>query len=317
MGIDAPVLPIVRRVVSGVGKRSMLMYGVQDINFVNDDIDRNFSILKGCASKYNLKKSNEFFKLIGFENVYSLDISNEASPDYIENLNNPVSTLLHNRFDFIYDGGTLEHVFNVKQSLENGVKMLCEDGVIFHHLPMNGLVNHGFYQFCPNLFFDYYLSNSFVDCAVYFYNVSDGVQEYGFRDIIPKAVLRSQTMLSFVARKTALSTTNDPMQFMYSANTAGLSEALEGAPFYIWGTGGGFVNNYLAWFVESGSSSQCLGFIDSNPEKAGSVFHGHAVYHPSRLMQESQDPRILVASTYYPEIEFIIEGMGLKFRLVR
>ena len=102
----------------------------------------------------------ELFKFLGFESVSSLDASAYEGADYIHDMNMPVSRGMREKWDVIFDGGTLEHVFDVKQSLENIHSMLRTNGVIIHVSPSNNHVDHGFYQFSPTLFFDFYSVNA-------------------------------------------------------------------------------------------------------------------------------------------------------------
>jgi hypothetical protein len=53
----------------------------------------------------------------------------------------------------VFDGGTLEHVFNFPVALKNCMEMLRQDGRLFIHNCANNLCGHGFYQFSPELFF--------------------------------------------------------------------------------------------------------------------------------------------------------------------
>jgi hypothetical protein len=103
------------------------------------------------------------FRLLGLSDVHALDCSGYEGADIVWDLNKPVPPSLHERFALIVDGGTLEHVFDVRQSLASVVSMLRSGGRVVHISPANNFTNHGFYQFSPTLFFDYYGANRFVD----------------------------------------------------------------------------------------------------------------------------------------------------------
>ena len=102
-----------------------------------------------------------FFQMLGFENVSSLDISLHEGAEFAHDLNDEVPEALVERFDFIYDGGTLEHIFDVRQALRNIHLMLKPNGVIMHCNPTHNHVDHGFYMFSPTLFWDYYTNNGY------------------------------------------------------------------------------------------------------------------------------------------------------------
>ena len=57
-----------------------------------------------------------------------------------------------NKYDFIYDGGTIEHIFNTPQVCENIIHMLNIDGIFCSVTCNNNLSGHGIYQFSPEFF---------------------------------------------------------------------------------------------------------------------------------------------------------------------
>jgi len=103
----------------------------------------------------------EVFKAIGFSNVFSLDVNGYENADFVWDLNFPINKELRSRFDFVYDGGTIEHIFNFPQVLQNLHDLLKPEGFIFHENPANNFVDHGFYQFSPSVFYDYYSANNY------------------------------------------------------------------------------------------------------------------------------------------------------------
>lgn len=103
--------------------------------------------------------AKDFFRLLGFNNIHVMDISDYEGADIVCDLNNPVDASLHNQFDYIIDGGTLEHVFNIPAALNNISKMLKIGGKVYHYLPAASYINHGFYSVSPSLFTDYYRTN--------------------------------------------------------------------------------------------------------------------------------------------------------------
>ena len=103
------------------------------------------------------------FGLLGIGPLHALDRSAGEGADIVHDLNRPVPADLHERFALVVDGGTLEHVFDVRQALANVVRMLRPGGRVLHVSPASNFANHGFYQFSPTLFFDYYEANGFVE----------------------------------------------------------------------------------------------------------------------------------------------------------
>jgi SAM-dependent methyltransferase len=89
---------------------------------------------------------------LGATRVSSMDVSDYEGATILHDLNTPVPGHLWESFDTIFDGGTIEHVFNVPAALENVKRMLRPGG---HFISVNGANNflgHGLYQFSPELF---------------------------------------------------------------------------------------------------------------------------------------------------------------------
>lgn len=93
------------------------------------------------------------FKALGARNVSSLDVSRFEGAEFIHDLNLPIGPDLKEKFDLVYDGGTLEHVFNFPVALKNCMEMVKAGGSLFLHTVTNNYCGHGFYQFSPELFF--------------------------------------------------------------------------------------------------------------------------------------------------------------------
>ena len=94
-----------------------------------------------------------FFKHLGAQSVESLDASGYEGADYITDLNDPIPDHLHGRFDLVYDGGSLEHIFNTPQALKNYMSLTREGGSVVIETMANNTMGHGFYQFSPEIFF--------------------------------------------------------------------------------------------------------------------------------------------------------------------
>ena len=92
------------------------------------------------------------FKFLGASTIETLDYSPFEGASIIHDLNTPIPDELKNRFDFIYDGGTIEHVYDIKTTMEN-IKGMLKVGGIFAGLSVaDGCLGHGFYQFSPELY---------------------------------------------------------------------------------------------------------------------------------------------------------------------
>lgn len=104
--------------------------------------------------------AESMFEALGFPGIETLDASDWEFPDggnvIVHDLNAPVPEELHDRYNFIYDGGTLEHVFNVPTALKNMFLMLKPGGRAIGVNPLNGLPGHGMYQFTAELVYGFW-----------------------------------------------------------------------------------------------------------------------------------------------------------------
>lgn len=100
--------------------------------------------------------SEKLFRNLGLGEMESLDRSDYEGATLTWDLNRPVPEEWHQRYSFIFDGGTLEHVFNMPQALRNVWDMLEVGGRFVSATPFNGYPGHGFYQFGPELVWSYW-----------------------------------------------------------------------------------------------------------------------------------------------------------------
>lgn len=108
-----------------------------------------------------------FFQMLGIDNHQSLDVSDRDGATIIHNLNAAVPADLQERFAFVLDSGTIEHIFDVAAVLKNIVHMTRLGGFAAHFTPASNYVNHGFYSFSPTLFYDFYSLNGFANFESY------------------------------------------------------------------------------------------------------------------------------------------------------
>lgn len=145
-----------------------------------------------------------FFKLLGYETVESVDLFTAEEPTYVLDLNDPVPEAMWGQFDLVYDGGTLEHIFDIRQALANVVRLVKPGGMVLHHVPVNGYVDHGFYQFSPMLFQAYYQANRFREVFRAHHYKQDG-QYHCPRlkdgESIPRNGLGDESLIFYAAQK--------------------------------------------------------------------------------------------------------------------
>jgi len=111
---------------------------------------------------------NAFFAMLGITDVEALDFSPVGNPDYIVEFNDPVPIELHNKYNLVVDGGTFDHLFDMRQAFANVANMVKTGGrVVQWNACPNYLENNTYFLFSPSVFLDFYELNKFKDCKTY------------------------------------------------------------------------------------------------------------------------------------------------------
>lgn len=92
--------------------------------------------------------------------VTTIDPFDDRS-DLKYDLNLPVPNQEIEKYDCIIDIGSLEHIFDTKQAIENCMRMIKVNGHYFLHTAVNGLSNHGLQTFNHLALIDAFRLNSF------------------------------------------------------------------------------------------------------------------------------------------------------------
>ena len=165
----------------------------------------------------------------GFGAGRTLDVSAYEGADIVADLNQPVPPELQGQFGAILDGGTMEHVFDIRQGMKNTADLLRPGGRVVHITPVNNYVNHGFVQVSPTLYHDYYIANGFDDVrGIMIVHPRDAVfltswNYFDYRHDVMGGVnsmfcsAETQLAVYFTAKKTAASTSDRvPMQSFFT-----------------------------------------------------------------------------------------------------
>lgn len=147
--------------------------------------------------------SEPVFQLLGAVKIDSMDLSDYEKASIIHDLNDPVPGELKNKYSVVFDGGTLEHIFNFPVAIKNSMEMLKPGGHFIAVTPANNQMGHGFYQFSPELFYRIFSeSNGFrmvkmliylsVDSMSHWYEVRDP------KDVNSRVVLTNNYPVSLI-----------------------------------------------------------------------------------------------------------------------
>lgn len=113
-------------------------------------VPESASLLGKSTSEY----AEDFISCLGAATVDAMDHSAFEGAAICHDLNEPIPAELAAQYDAVLDGGTLEHVFNVREAFRNCMKMVRVGGHYLGISPANNFMGHGFYQFSPELFFE-------------------------------------------------------------------------------------------------------------------------------------------------------------------
>lgn len=137
------------------------------------------------------------FKALGAVEVVSLDASSYQSASIVHDMNQPIAGEFKERFDVVFDGGSIEHVFNFPVAIRNCMELVKPGGSLFIHTAANNCMGHGFYQFSPELFYRVFsAANGFEVVRLLLH----GSGPYGsWYDVSDPAVIRSRVeLISFM-----------------------------------------------------------------------------------------------------------------------
>lgn len=150
------------------------------------------------------------FRALGATEVLSLDASDYQSASLVHDMNQPVPDAWKQGFDVLFDGGSIEHVFNFPVAIRNCMELVREGGALFIHTAANNCMGHGFYQFSPELFYRVFsAANGYAVERM----ILHGSGPYGsWYDVADPAAIRSRVeLISFMptqmllhARRTAV-----------------------------------------------------------------------------------------------------------------
>ena len=139
-------------------------------------INKNDRFIKKIFTNYKDEKyaDNLLITELNLSKLKSYDVSNEDNPSEIKNFNFIINST--EKVDAFFDGGSLQHTFNIPVVLKNISNHVKVGGSIIHISSANNLCGFGFYQFSPEFFINYYSNeNGFTNTKVF-------VADYDNRD---------------------------------------------------------------------------------------------------------------------------------------
>jgi hypothetical protein len=103
----------------------------------------------GCEDPNPYVVARKFYRqMLNYSEITAFDYS---GPDALcVDLNEPVMGLMQR--DIVINTGTTEHVFDQRQVFETIHDACAVGGLMVHVVPWKGWIDHGFYNYQPNLF---------------------------------------------------------------------------------------------------------------------------------------------------------------------
>jgi hypothetical protein len=199
----------------GVDFADVTMIGRQDFHPLSpamvDVLASALGIRSSLVAELNNNKYGEpFFALLGAARVSSIDVSAYEGATYVHDLNMALPDHLRGQFSLVFDGGSIEHIFNVPAALKGCMEMVRLGGHFAQVTVANNFMGHGFWQISPELIFRVFTpANGYRLEAVLLREVVQGGAWYSVRnpsEILRRVELRNDvpTYLCTIAKRISL-----------------------------------------------------------------------------------------------------------------
>lgn len=129
------------------------------------DTETTYAKKRGGIGKFITDTT--FFAMFGITELESMDVSSYESCDIVHNLNEPIPEALVDQYDFIIDGGTFDHLFDIRNAFQNVARLIKPGGRILQWNAASNFVSQAYISFGPDMIYDYFILNKFVDTKVY------------------------------------------------------------------------------------------------------------------------------------------------------
>lgn len=107
-----------------------------------------------------------FFRMLGVNEIHALDHSDFEGADIIADICKPLPEELEGQFEFIFNGSTLDNVFDTAMAIKNIGRLLKPGGRVIH-IETATTTRFSYNAISPSWFFDYYAVNGWSDCKIY------------------------------------------------------------------------------------------------------------------------------------------------------
>lgn len=350
MGMMKDEIIMLAKLITDNSISSCLMLGVQSLLASLNDIESgfikfsvNYNVLKyeKLKLKYNVTAVDVLSTLHGITKVDALDFSDYEGANIIYDLNNnPDCCMIKQKYDLVIDGGTLEHVYNVQNAINNMNAFVKNKGYIYHLLPCAGWVNHGFYSFSPCFFVDTYKEKSgfmLDECKLCFKQPKGQKDRLLFSSdcrflnnteintIIRDNMTDGGVLLQCLAHKLDdMEQTCEPIQSVYkndlwkkkplqTFNEEKLISNIKECCGTVYMYGAGYwCNRIINILIMNNCYDAVAGIFDSDVNKAEKLIRGKKVLYPSVKTLRAAERIVVSSYEYEDEIYNRIISSGVK-----
>lgn len=159
MALEAFTLPIIKSISVNVPNRNVVCLGYPDLLALEwehiPDSSESAAIKDWHRWDGRVLDTDAFFASLHLQPIY-IDRAQIRGTEIVADLNDctlPDCGLL-------IDPGTSEHIFNIGHLFKEMARAVVTGGYILHTNPLN-MANHGFWNFSPTAYLDFYQANGF------------------------------------------------------------------------------------------------------------------------------------------------------------
>ena len=138
--------------------------GIQEL-LLSDDYKKKLD--KKLKKNFFNFSADSILKNLGFSKIDTLEYPGMDDAVISLDLNKKLPKKYHSRYDFIFDLGFMEHVYNVPEMMKSLHLLLKPNGKIVHFNPCQGTMNHGFYNFQPTFYFSFYKTCNYKNLKIF------------------------------------------------------------------------------------------------------------------------------------------------------
>ena len=140
MALTDNLLKILDHVAYGYSGKALTL-GIQEL-LLSDDYKKKLD--KKLKKNFFNFSADSILKNLGFSKIDTLEYPGMDDAVISLDLNKKLPKKYHSRYDFIFDLGFMEHVYNVPEMMKSLQLLLKPNGKIVHFNPCQGTMNRGF-----------------------------------------------------------------------------------------------------------------------------------------------------------------------------